>query len=117
MVVVAISMRDKANRVTFFEETFLMTNVSPEVVLGMPFLILSSADVDFLGRELQWRTYTTEEALSTIRCIELVGKKQFLAVAPDLESETFVVHVASLSSDTSPSSSPLELNVYSSRRL
>ena len=30
-----------------------MANASPEVVLGMPFLILSSADVDFLNRELQ----------------------------------------------------------------
>ena len=34
----------------------------------------------------------------------------------DPESETFVVHVASLSSDASPSSSPLELDVHPSRR-
>ena len=49
MVVVAFSVVDKANRVRFFEETFLVANVSPEVVLGMPFLTLSGADVDFSG--------------------------------------------------------------------
>ena len=77
MVVVAFSVTDKANRVRFFEETFLMANVSPEVVLEMPFLTLSGADVDFLGWKLRWRTYTTEEALPTTKRVELVGKKEF----------------------------------------
>ena len=53
-----------------------MANVSPEIVLGMLFLTLSGADVDFLDRELRWRTYTTEEALPTTRRAELVGKKE-----------------------------------------
>ena len=53
MVVAAFSVENKANRVRFFEETFLVANVSPEVVLGMPFLTLSGADVDFSGRELR----------------------------------------------------------------
>ena len=53
-----------------------MANVSPEVVLRMPFLTLSSAYVDFLNWELRWRTYTTEEALATTRHVELVGKKE-----------------------------------------
>ena len=97
MVVAAFSVEDKANRVRFFEETFLVANVSPEVVLGMPFLTLSNADVDFSGRDLRWRTYTTKEALPTTRCVELEGKKEFAAVALDPEHETYVVHVASLS--------------------
>ena len=52
MVVAAFSVEDKAYRVRFFEETFLVANVSPEVVFGMPFLTLSNADVDFSGRDL-----------------------------------------------------------------
>ena len=116
MVVVAFSVMDKANRVRFFKETFLVANVSPEVVLGMPFLTLSGADVDFSGRELRWKTYTTEEALPTTRHVELVGKKEFAAAALDPESETFVVHIASPSSDTSLSSSPLKLDVHPSHR-
>ena len=52
MVVTAFSVTNKANRVRFFEETFLVANISLEVVLGMLFLTLSGADVDFSGREL-----------------------------------------------------------------
>ena len=53
MVVATFSVVDKANRVRFFEETFLVANVSPEVVLGMPFFILSNTDVDFSSRDLR----------------------------------------------------------------
>ena len=79
IVVTAFSVTDKANRVRFFGKTFLVVNVSPEVVFGMPFFTLSGVDVDFLGRELWWKTYTTEEALPTTRRVELVGKKEFAA--------------------------------------
>ena len=98
MVVAAFSVTDQADRVRFFEETFLVANVSPDVVLGMPFLTLSGADVDFPKRELRWRSYTIEEALPTTKQVELVGKKEFAAVALDPGHETFVVHVAFLES-------------------
>ena len=52
MVVIVFSVTDKANRVRFFEKTFLMANISPEVVYEICFFILSGADIDFLGREL-----------------------------------------------------------------
>ena len=71
MVVAAFSVTDKANWVRFFEKIFLVANVSPEVVLEMLFLTLGGADVDFLGRELQWRTYTTKETLPTTRPVKV----------------------------------------------
>ena len=114
MVVTAFSMTDKANQVKFLEEIFLVANVSPKVVLGMFFLILSGANIDFLGWKLRWRTYTTKEALLTTRYIELVGKKEFAAAAFDPEHKTYVVYVRSVCSNVSPSSSPL--NVYLSQR-
>ena len=111
MVVAAFSMTDQANRVRFFEETFLVANVSPDVVLGIPFLTLSGADVDFPKRELWWRSYTTEEALPTTKQVELVGKKEFAAAALDPGHEIFVVHVASLESPSK------EGDVHPSRRV
>ena len=116
MVVTAFLVTDKANRVKFFEETFLVANISPEEVFKMLFLTLSDADVDFSGRELRWKTYTTKEALPTTGHVKLVGKKEFAATALDPESETFIVHVASFSSDVLPSSSPLELDIDLSHR-
>ena len=93
IVVIAFSVTDKANRVRFFEETFLVANISPKVVLGMSYLTLNDADVNFLGQELWWRTYTTEEALPTTKRIELVDKKKFVAAAFDLKYETYVIHI------------------------
>ena len=110
MVVAAFSVEDKANQVKFLKETFLVANVSPEVVLGRSFLTLSGANVDFSGRELRWRTYTTKEVLPTTRRVELVGKKEFAATALNLEYETYIVHVASLHSTLVAS-----LNVHPSR--
>ena len=98
MVVTVFSVVDKANRVKLFEETFLVAHTSPEVVLEMLSLTPSGADVNFLGWELWWRTYTTEEAFPTTRHIKLVGKKEFAAAALNPEYKTFIVHITSLSS-------------------
>ena len=52
MVVAAFSVIDQADRVRFFEETFLVANVSPDVVLRMSFITLSGVDVNFPKRKL-----------------------------------------------------------------
>ena len=97
MVVAAFSIVDKANWVRFFKETFLVANIWLEVVLQMFFFTLSGVDVDFLDRKLWWGIYITKEALLTIKCIKLVEKKEFAAAVLNLEHETYIVHVASLS--------------------
>ena len=52
MVVATFSVTDQANRVKFFEKTFLIANISPDVVFGMPFLTLSNVNIDFPKKEL-----------------------------------------------------------------
>ena len=52
MVLANFRMEDKLGRTRFFQETFLLANISAEVVLGMPFLTLSNADVQFVENEL-----------------------------------------------------------------
>ena len=47
MVVIAFLVMDKANRVRFFEESFLVANVSPRIIFVMFFLTMSSVDIDF----------------------------------------------------------------------
>ena len=60
-------MTDKANQVKFFEESFLMANISLEVVFGILFLTLSFANIDFLEEKLWWRIYTSQKALLATR--------------------------------------------------
>ncbi len=100
MVVSTFSVSDKDGRERFFEESFLLADVSPDIVLGMIFLTISNADVDFQAWDLQWRSYITGEVLPTTRQVELIGKKEFVIAAFDPEHEAFVVHVAALSVDS-----------------
>ena len=116
IIIAAFSVEDKVNRVRFFEETFLVANVSPKVVLEMLFLTLSGTDVDFLGRELRWRTYIIKKALPTTKHIKLVEKKEFAAAVLNPEHETYVVHIASLSSTPLASLGSTLLDVYPSQR-
>ena len=110
IVVAAFSMTDKVNWVRFFEKTFLVANISREIVLGMFFLTLSGADIDFLGQELRWRVYTIKEAFPITRRIKPVGKKKFAAIALNLEYETYIVYVISVRFIASSNS--FSLNVY-----
>ena len=98
MVVAIFSVTDQADKVKFFEETFLVANVSPDVVLGIPFLTLSDLDVNFSKRKLWWRSYTIKEAFPTDKRVELVGKKEYAAATLDPGHEPFVVHVSFLES-------------------
>ncbi len=53
MVVSNFSMSDKDCRERFFEETFLLVDIRPDIVLGMPFLTMNNVDVDFQAQDLQ----------------------------------------------------------------
>ena len=72
MVITAFQVINKLGRSWFFQETFLLADISIEVVLGMLFLSLSNANVQFAEKELTWRTYTTEEAFPTTRQVEII---------------------------------------------
>ena len=71
-----------------------MADTKFEVILGMPFLKISNADVSFGEGTLTWKTYTTNEALPTTEQVQIVDPKEFVIAALDVNSETFVVHVA-----------------------
>ena len=112
IVIAAFSGMDKGNQVRFFEETFLLVYISPKVVLRMLFLTLNSANVNFLGQKLWWKTYTTKKTFPITRCIELVGKKVFATAMLDPEHEIYIVYVGSVSSIALSSSFPLNANVH-----
>ena len=112
IVVAAFLIIDQADKVRFFEKIFLVANVSPDEVLGMPFFTLSGADVDFLKKKLWWRSYTIKKALLTTKRVELVRKKEFAAAAFDSGHETFIIHVVFLRS----LSSTQESDIHHSRR-
>ena len=52
MVIAAFQVVNKLDCSQFFQETFLLANISMKVVLGMPFFTFSNADVQFVEKEL-----------------------------------------------------------------
>ena len=52
MVIAAFSVIDQSDRVKFFEETFFIANVNPDVIYDIIFLTLSNADINFLKKKL-----------------------------------------------------------------
>ena len=100
-MVVAFLITNQANRVKFFKKIFLVTNVSPDVVLGRPFFTLNDADIDFPKKKLWWRLYTIKEAFPTTKRVKLGGKKEFATAALDPGYETFIVYVTFFESPSS----------------
>ena len=52
MVLASFQVEDTLGRARFFQETFLLADLSVEVVLGMPFLTLSNANIQFAQKKL-----------------------------------------------------------------
>ena len=94
MVITDFQVEDKANRPKFFQEIFLVAVTKFEVILEMPFLKISNADISFGKKTLMWKTYTTNKTLSTTKQVQIINKKDFVIAALDANSKMFVMHVA-----------------------
>lgn len=62
----------------------------------MLFISFSNVDVKFAKKDLTWNLYSVSETLPTIKRVQLIDRKEFAAVALDLDKEAFVVQVACL---------------------
>ena len=96
IVLASFQVKDKLRKPRFFQETFLLIDLNVKVVLGMPFLTLSNANIQFAQKKLTWRSYTTAKALPTTKRVEIIDRKEFAKAALDEHVEAFVVHVISL---------------------
>ena len=94
MVIADFQVEDKGGRPRFFQEIFLVADTQFEVVLGMPFLKISNADVSFDKKTLTWKSYTTNKVLLTTERVQLVDLKEFVIAVLDADSKTFIVHIA-----------------------
>ena len=52
MVIAGFQIEDKFGRAWFFQKSFLLGNTSMEMVLEMPFLIFSNANIQFAKKKL-----------------------------------------------------------------
>ena len=74
----------------------MFADTSINMVLRMLFLIFPNANILFGEKELEWKSYTTAENVSTTKRVELIDKREFAAAGLDKNAETFMVYVATL---------------------
>ena len=117
MIVADFLVTDKINQAGFFEKTFLMANISPKIVLKIPFLILSNVDVDFLDWKLWYKIYTFKKTFPITRHVKLMSKKEFATAMFGPEYESFVVQIASFSFVASPSSFLLNVHPFNKSQI
>ena len=84
MVITDFQVEDKNGRPRFFQETFLVADTKFEVILGMPFLKISNANVAFGEGTLMWKSYTTNKVLPITERVRLVDPKEFVIAALEL---------------------------------
>ena len=68
----------------------------------MPFFTLSNTNIQFAWEKLTWRSYITAKALSTIKQIKIIDKKEFIKAVLDENVEAFVMHVTSFKLNLMP---------------
>lgn len=82
----------------FFEKTFLLADISMEAILRIFFLLLSDVDICFLKTsELTWRNCAAIQALSSIKRVKLIDRKEFAKAILDENAKTFVIHAVASS--------------------
>lgn len=52
MLIASFLIDDKVKKLRLFEKIFLLTNISMNIALGIPFFTLKNAKINFLKREL-----------------------------------------------------------------
>ena len=50
IVVFIFFVLDKDNKLRFFEKSFQLAYINSDIIIGMPFLTMSNADIDFQTR-------------------------------------------------------------------
>lgn len=50
-----------------------------------------------MEKKFEWKSYTIYKALSITKKMELINKREFAPMTLDINTETFVIHIAILS--------------------
>lgn len=75
----------------------MLADTNMKVVLEIPFFSLSNANIEFAKLEKQTqRSYIVAEVLPTTSRIEHIEKREFVKVALNENSETFLMYVTAL---------------------
>lgn len=93
IVFASFQIKDKLGKTWIFQKTFLLANISVKMMLKMPFLTFSNANLQFAKKKLIWRCYITAKALPNIKQVQFINKREFDKAAIDKNVKAFLVHM------------------------
>lgn len=94
MVLASFQIKEEHEKIWFFQKTFLVTNISMEMILNIFFLIFSNANILFAKQELIQRLYILAKAILITKRVKVINYKKFVAVILDLSKGVFVIQVS-----------------------
>lgn len=69
IVVASFQVQNQHEKPQFFQETFLVTDIDVDVVLRIPFLAFSNANIQFNKSQLTFESYTVSEVLAITKWV------------------------------------------------
>lgn len=93
-------IENKYRRSQIFEETFLLANFRIDVILKILFFTLNNIKIYLYDRNLDGDYTLLLRPFQLPDNLELIEKKEFVAMTLDKKNETFVIYVAFFSSDS-----------------
>lgn len=66
------------------------------MILGISFVRLSNVNILFPKQKLIWRSYILAKAISSVKEVQMIGSKKFVAAALDLRKKAIVLYIAHL---------------------
>lgn len=75
IVLTNLYLKNKQEKIRFFQEIFLVADIVIKVILEMLFLAFSKVEINFANRELTWKTQTLVEVLPTTNLLQIIDLK------------------------------------------
>lgn len=118
MVLAVFYIKHKLGQVKFFDKTFLVPDISIDIIFGILFLLLSNVNVQFVEIEgLTWRNHNAVTIPLTIKNVKLIKKGEFAVAIVDKKAKTFVVHLAALQATSIYSSRKAQIGALIAKKL
>ena len=96
IVIADYLVKNKLERVQFFQKTFFGANIGLEVILKISFLTFSKANIWFAEQKFVEKTYTAAKTLPIIGQVEIIRNEKFIVAVLDANNKIFIVHIVTL---------------------
>lgn len=94
-VILKFKIENKTEKFRFFDEIFLFTKLSINIILRRLFLKQKYLKINILELVIFWKLNISKKAILTIKQVKLVSKKEFTIITLYLKEKFHITYIAS----------------------